>query len=127
MLVTAVPKPTRTPKRPRTRVKPRNAKRHKREWTRAYHSDERVKFVRSLMCVACLGFGPGIVNAHIEGDGASRKASYTKIVPMHDGCHREWHQRGDAFLEECHLSRDELVEEAAATERRWQAIQKETA
>lgn len=104
-----------------------NAARRKREFARAYGSEARVAFVRSLMCVGCLAVGRS-ENAHVgrKGAGAGRKADYDQIAPlcgpriedgaeMYEGCHRLQH-RGDL-----RLSQEELDVCAADTEAAWLA------
>lgn len=75
----------RTPLKRGGRVRPVNAKRRKKNWSRAHHSVERVLFVKSLPCVyaedseRCAG---EIHNHHTRNDGKSRKGPYTSIVPL---------------------------------------------
>lgn len=109
--------------RRRKSLRARNAKRKAAEFARAFYSDGRVRFVRSLPCIACLKFGE-IENAHIEGGGALRRADYTKIVPMCRTCHRRMHRIGiDTFLACWNLTRDDLPMLAEETERNWQRRQ----
>jgi hypothetical protein len=68
------------------------------EWLRAYGSDERVEFVRSLPSVAS-GKRP-CVNAHIVTGGTSRKADCTDIVPLTWSEHEEeLHKIGPRLFE----------------------------
>lgn len=109
-------------RKPRTPVKKVNPKRRAKGFARAYHSEERVLFVKGLMCCVCTveGFTE---NAHIEGDGAGRKAHYTKIVPLcgsrygYLGHHNWLHAKG---REEFEARFDiDLDQEAAETEALW--------
>lgn len=103
------------PKRSTKRIRPRNLERQKKEFARAYHSIERVEFVKSLPCVAgCLRPSQ---NAHIETGGAGRKADYDKIVPLCFYAHRLFHSWGRVSFEK-HFSID-LDALAADTERCW--------
>lgn len=104
-------------------IRPVNTERHEREWSRAYHSLERVLFVKRLPCIAC-----GVRrchNSHIENGGKSRKADYDKIVPACRTHHDEldngngraaFEAKYDVYLEAC----------AAETERQWLAFSGET-
>lgn len=109
--------------RRRKSLRARNARRKAAEFVRAFHSEERVRFVRSRPCVVCLKFGE-IENAHIEGGGAARRADYTKIVPLCRTCHRRMHRMGiDTFLARWGLTADDLPMMAEDTERCWQRRQ----
>lgn len=102
-------------KRPRTA----NPKRKAREFERAYHSEERVLFVKGLPCCACKVVGHS-ENAHIETGGIGRKADYTKIVPLcgmrvwktplsenwYIGCHRRYDELRQNFTERWQLDMD---------------------
>lgn len=121
--MTAAPKPTPRRQNKAGGIRARNAKRRAAEFARAFHSEERVRFVRSQPCAACLKFGE-IENAHIEGGGASRRADYTKIVPLCRTCHRQMHRMGlDTFLARHGLDRAEIAAIAEHTERSWKARQ----
>lgn len=67
-------------------VKRVNVARRKKEWARAYHSKERVEFVKSLPCWKCGACGQS-QNAHTVTGGKSRKADYDTIVPLCARCH----------------------------------------
>ncbi len=115
----------------RTRVKPRNAARAAESFERAYHSDERIKFINAMPCSQCGVYPrPGawhrvIVNAHTKTGGTSRKADYPTIVPLcstinRDGCHDIQHQHGWARLS--NLSTTEKREAMARkVQRLWSA------
>jgi len=77
------PKAKHEPKRPRAK----NVQRSANAFARAYHSEERVEFVQSLPCIVP-GCDQPSENAHIEGDGGSRKADYVKVAPIYSGHHR---------------------------------------
>lgn len=106
----------------RSPVKRRNPGRRKREFERAYHSAERVAWVKRRPCVVsdrsflCAG---QIQNMHITGDGAGRKAAYDKIVPCCAYHHALMHQQGIAtFSANYDLNLTALAE---ATELAWRA------
>lgn len=101
-----------------TKVKGRNEKRRKKEWERAYHSAERVAFVKSLRCCAS-GVKGSIENAHITTGGMSRKADYTQIVPLHVDLHRQLHQIGRATFERCWKINLDIA--AAQTQAAWES------
>ncbi len=110
----------------RTRVKPRNAARHTKNWLRAFHSVERVEFVRSLPCANCRKVGDlysWIENAHTVTGGTSRRADHTTVVPLcatvdHTGCHDVSHRRGWPSL--LNLDTPAKRKEAAQrTHRKW--------
>ncbi len=95
-----------------------NVERHEREWTRAYHSLERVAFVKSLPCIVPGCRAKPCDNAHIANDGKGRKGDYTLIVPACRTHHEEL-DNGDgrsAFEAMYGLS---LAEHAAETEKAW--------
>lgn len=95
-----------------------NPARRKREWARAYHSTDRVEFVKSLPCAAC-GRRPS-ENAHMPSQsGMGRKGDYSTIVPL---CRIHHHQLDEgmgavAFEAEFGIS---LTAHADWTERQWQ-------
>jgi hypothetical protein len=99
-MIHPAPKPRRSSRKPsspairKARPRARNAKRHGREWTRAYHSSARVAFVQSLPCLIC-GIVPSVC-AHVgrKGAGASRKADYDQTVPLCQAHHDELHDHG---------------------------------
>lgn len=103
------PLPPRTQAPRRTPVKKRNAKRHTREWARAYGSPERVAAINAKPCCWC-GLEGYTENAHTESGGGSRKANASTIAPLcgaayqytspiaytlTDGCHEKYdrHER----------------------------------
>ena len=107
----------------------RNAARQKRERERTNGSPERDAFVRSLPCCACGVVGYSEV-AHVgkEGKGAGRKANADQTAPLcglrptelgliYVGCHRQSHQRGNAWIEARYSV--SLAACAAATEQAW--------
>lgn len=105
--------------------RPTNPARRKKAFARAYHSKERVAFVKSLGCVYCTAISPffGIAtagtshNAHTEGGGMGRKGPYTSIIPLcasHHRCYDEWL----APLDDERL-RAAIESAAPEVERRW--------
>ncbi len=100
------------------RTKKKAWKRKPTEFARIYGSKERVLFVKDLPCVGC-GLWHPVENHHIEGDGLSRKADYTKIVPLCLPCHREYHSTSRRAFEKKHEVK--LGTEAKLTESAWQA------
>jgi hypothetical protein len=116
-----VPKPPPRPKKEPKPIKGRNANRAADNFTRAYGSEERVEFVGQLPCIV-----PGCPslhqdNAHIEGDGGSRKAGADKVVPLCRGHHRtrkdSLHNLGREEFEGTHYV--DLAALALDTERTW--------
>ena len=90
----------RTPLQRGTRIKPRNAKRKKSEWARAYHSEAFVRFTKAAPCAAD-GRGPCDA-AHTENGGAGRKGDWTTIIPLCsgiNGCHAKQHREGWGAIE----------------------------
>lgn len=61
-------------------------------WERAYHSVERVEWVRWLPSV--IGGGKPCVNAHVRTGGTAMKAEYIWIVPLTFEQHEELHRIG---------------------------------
>lgn len=112
-----VPKPDPREKKPPKPLRAKNAKRAASEFARCYHSEERVEWVRSLPCVVGGCRNDSIENAHIEGDGTSRKAGYEKIVPLCRTHHRQLHRDGRETFEGAHLV--DLAAMALDTERCW--------
>ena len=95
--------------------RPKRRKRSKSEFARIYGSPARVRFVASLPCVGC-GRGP-CENAHIETGGMGRKADSDRIVPLCNGCHREFHWWGrEDFEDGYHI---DLEGAALQTEMLW--------
>jgi hypothetical protein len=127
-LSTACPKPAKRERRPRkpivrtamkkqrAPVKARNVKRHAAELLRTYGPPERREWVKAQPCIVS-GYTP-CDNAHIEGDGAGRKAGFDKIVPLTRKHHRELHKGRAAFEKKYDLDLDAL---AALTELAWRA------
>ncbi len=133
MTIRPVPKPKPRPKKSwtplqrsrtpiaRGPVKRVNRKRKASAFERAYHSKERVAFVKSRPCFVangqCCG---GIENAHVTKDGSEgigRKSGYRCIAPLCHSHHRELHQIGPAFEPEYGVS---LVFAAAQTQLAWE-------
>ena len=115
-------------KKPLKRSRPRavNATRKAREFARCYHSEERVRFVKTLPCVACL---PSRVptepseNAHIPSrSGVGRKGDYDQIVPLCRPHHSVLHETVPLVFEDTYYVN--LAFCAVATEARWQSWQK---
>lgn len=81
-------------------MKSRNHARYRKNWLRAYGSEKRVRFVKSLPCLVnnaeCSG---PIENAHIENGGMGRKADADKIVPLCQHHHREQHAGPVTFVQ----------------------------
>lgn len=111
------------PKR-KTRLRGRNAKRHTAEWLREHGSVDRVKWVKTLACIiadqhTCEG---PIENAHIKGDGTSRKADARFIVPACRLAHRGtggMHAGIETFAARYGL---DLEAEAARIQTTWERI-----
>ena len=79
----------------------RQKERKARAFARAYHSEERVVWVKQLNCVVC-GRTP-CDNAHTETGGTGRKAGYKTIVPLCSGVgghHNELHATGIRTFED---------------------------
>ena len=104
------------PPRRRTALKAQNRKRHAKEWTRAYHSPARVRWVAAQPCAVC-GMTPS-ENAHIRTGGMGRKADYCFIVPMCSRAHRDLHRVGSSAFAGL-----DLPALARQTEARWQEHQ----
>lgn len=108
----------------RTAPKASNPARRKREWARAYHSQERVAFVQRLPCCVCvsrpwpLPMGES-QNAHTESDGAGRKAGYQTIAPICHAHHRNLHQVGAVTFARFYAI--DLAQCAANTQAAWLA------
>jgi hypothetical protein len=118
--MSACPKPVPAERKPPKRLRAKNAKNAADTFARCYHSEERVEFVQTLPCIV-----PGCTqpseNAHIEGDGTSRKAGYEKIAPICKGHHTtrrdSLHNVGREEFEGTHLV--DLAALALDTERIW--------
>lgn len=99
-----------TPIKSGGRVKPRNAKRKKSEWARAYHSEAFVRFTKSAPCAAD-GRTPCDA-AHTENGGAGRKGDWTTIIPLCsgiNGCHAKQHREGWAAIGMSEVGRERAV------------------
>ncbi len=109
------------PKPPRAK----NIQRSADSFTRCYHSEQRVEWVQGLPCIVP-GCGKPSENAHIEGDGGSRKAGYDKVVPLCRGHHLtrrdSFHNLGREAFEGEHLV--DLAALALDTERCWRRYEK---
>lgn len=114
------PKPEPREKKPPKPLRAKNAARAADTFTRCYGSEERVEWVQTLPCIVP-GCDKPSENMHIEGDGASRKADYTKIVPCCGGHHRtrsdSLHNIGREEFEGTHLV--DLAALALDLERAW--------
>lgn len=99
-------------------VRKQNPARRKREWVRAYHSKERVAFVRGLRCAVreCRNFPSE--NAHCATGGVARKADAKTILPLCFWHHIDLHQMGQATFQTTFGI--DLKEEAAKCESDWQ-------
>lgn len=115
------PKPSRRSPIARSgRVKKVNAKRKAKEFARAYGSKERVAFVKSEPCAACLTgdcSGPK-ENAHTKTGGYGRKSDARFIAPLCHGHHQELHRSGQYSFDAKH--RISLAYIARLTEAAWQ-------
>ncbi len=107
------------------RPKARNRKRQAKAFAYAYHSTERVEFVKDQECAAC-GRLFASENAHVLGNGGmSRKGHYTTIAPLCGpvagtiGCHRMYDLYREEFDKFFPAFDPEAV--AAQTERAWLA------
>lgn len=83
----------------------RNLKRKRSEFARTFHSVERVQWVKSLPCLACLlvdriyGWGT-VENCHVTDDGtkgASRRSGFACIVPLCRGHHVRFDEDWNRF------------------------------
>jgi hypothetical protein len=104
---------TRTPRKPS-------------EFARIYHSRARVRWVKSLPCVACEAaswlFGdapmPRSQNAHTETGGMGYKAGYETIVPLCASHHRRYDEHKAPF--DTDEARQAIKDAAAATQAAWE-------
>lgn len=97
-----------------------------KSFVRAYESEERVEFIKSLPCTGC-GVTGYSENAHVgrEGKGAGRKANADQITPLcgpHGlmiGCHRAF----DRFLFPFNRAstRIPVILSCVDTQRKWLA------
>lgn len=111
-----------TAKRSSKQIKKVNRKRKDREFARAYHSKERVLFVKSLGCLYCrMTFGcsayPDVHNAHTENGGSGRKAGYETIIPLCATHHRAYDEHLPPLASD--FIRALLRADAAEVERAW--------
>lgn len=97
-------------------LNPVNPERRDREWRRAYGSEERVRWIQNLPCLAC-GARPS-ENAHTEAGGMGMKADASTIVPLCSDCHDELHAEGaETWQERTGL---DLKADARRIEEAWQ-------
>ena len=113
----------RSPIARKSRPKPRNDARRKREFARAYGSVERVAFVASLPCIVTAAWasaheGP-TDNHHTKTGGTGRKGDARVIVPLCRKHHSVLHNHGDGFFEDTYAL--DLAAEAARIDALWQA------
>ena len=116
----------------KTRIKASNAKRRTSEFARCYHSRERVRFVKGLPCLVCNALSPFIGettrgrsdNAHVETDGAGRKADYDRIIPLCRSHHTRYDEHRHPFDDEA--ARDAAKGMAAVVEAAWQSHLRQT-
>ena len=108
----------------RTPVKAVNAKRKATAFARAYHSKERVAFIRGLLCIACVSvlgpFTPAVPsdNAHTgKAPGKGLKAHYSTIVPLCRNHHRRYDEHRKPF--DIAATRAALQQAAALIELMW--------
>ncbi len=112
------PKPPVKEKSPRKPVRRRNVVRRRAEWLRAYGSEDRVRFINSLRCIADNGYCGDIENAHVgRNSGAGRKGDADKIVPLCQYHHWCLHNFGREAFEWVHGN---LEKSAKETEKIWQ-------
>lgn len=104
----------------KTRISQRNRGRHARNWTRQYHSFERVLWVKSQRCATCQNRGGSpIHNSHVRSRGAG--GGYADIIPQCSHCHAELHRLGlQSFARIFGFTVQVLHEIAAEIEAAWQ-------
>jgi hypothetical protein len=101
-----------------THIKQSNPARKKATFARAYGSAERCVFVKSLPCCVAGDLCAGeTTNAHVRGDGASRKADADQIAPLCSYHHAELHAIGIATFTMRYAV--DLDAEARRTEELW--------
>lgn len=100
----------------RSRLRPSNPRRRKREFERAYGSEARVEWMRAQPSVVS-GRTP-CVNAHVKTGGMGRKADAAWIVPLTHEEHEELHRMGVLTFERHYVIH--LASAAEAVERKWQ-------
>lgn len=133
-MIRPVPKPTPKAKKPRKsiprgkppkatkRPKARNVKRQKKNFAEAYHSKERVEFVKSRGCM----WGPfdcdgPIDNAHTEsGKSMGKKGPYRSVAGMCRSHHTRYDLRQHPF--HCSQIRGMALIEADNTQLAWLAV-----
>ena len=113
----------------RASVKAVNTKRKATAFAHAYHSKERVAFIKELPCVVCASiFGPFTPavpsdNAHTgKAPGKGLKAHYSAIVPLCRNHHRRYDEHRAPF--DISGNRAALPEWAALVERKWVGSQR---
>lgn len=116
------------PKRvPTQRSAIKRKKRPASEYSRIYHSVERVEFVKAQGCLLAyavyFGCSGPVDGHHIRGDGTSRKAGFRFIVPLCRVHHDELHDTGRASFQRFYDI--DLTDEAACIENLWQAHQQQ--
>lgn len=101
---------------------PKSKRRKASEFQRIYGGRDRVRWVKSLPCIAaphgCVG---AIENAHTENGGMGRKADASSIVPACGLHHRALHILGAETFQ--FRYRVDLKAEAARVAARWDAMQ----
>lgn len=93
-------------------------------FTRAFHSEARVRFVKSLPCLACRTTTAGRDNHHIRTGGMGLRESYQRIVPLCADCHEYVHRQGaDGLAKRFRMDRInafDWAQEAMRVELLWQ-------
>lgn len=114
----ALPRPKRSIAR-KTRVKPVNAKRRKKNHARAYGGAERIEWMHGLACAVTAGrhYGP-IEVAHTTTGGIGRKADSRHTIPLCHYHHGNLHGWGAKSFELAYGV--SLAEQAELTEHAWQ-------
>lgn len=107
-----LPKPTKSiPRGKRPKAKKRSAA----EYSRIYHSKERVAWVTSQPCIAC--HRTACDGHHITVKGMGIKADYDQIVPLCRSHHSAIHAHGPKTF--AALVGVDLEQAAADCESRW--------
>lgn len=103
--------------------KKRNPKRRRNAFFRAYESEARVQWVKTLPCVVPFCHEGPIENAHTGiGGGMGYKGPSSEIFPCCQRHHHELHAYGLAWFEgEYGIGMVLLRQAAEATEIRWRA------
>lgn len=98
-----------------------NLERREREWERAYGSQDRVSWVRSLPCAVPGCTNQPSQNAHVnpEGDpsGMGRKGDACQVIPLCRAHHAEYHQDGQRTFNDRHRIDVDLIAVSVAC--RW--------